>query len=254
MRANWRLIAVTLTAAMSLAASPARAQWVDVTYSGKITSVTPHAPISGLAIGDTFTGGFRYNLNALNSDGRPNFGFYQNANEQFFVDFGPGKGGLFSQSGPQTYNNVQVANNSTDYGAQPFDGLYAYGNMQVAGYSYVESGISLQSLLNPLSTNGLPQAGIDWSKFLAPAGGVYADNPSLLMGAGMEFHAVFGDGCGPDQGFADDCAASAYGEITAISATSVVPEPSTILLMASGLGALAMVGVRRRRATTQVDK
>lgn len=249
---DWRHATATLVAAVSIAASPAHAQWVSVTYSGKITSATPHAPISGLAIGDTFTGGFLYNLGTPNSSGSPDVGFYQNANAGFFVDFGPGKGGLFAQSGPQTYNNVQIANNTTAYGAQPFDGFYAYGNMQVAGYSYVESGISLQSLLNPLSSNGLPAAGIDWSKFLGAAGGPYAENPAIKMGAGMEFHAVFADGCGPDKGFADDCAASAYGEITAITATTVTPEPATVALMAAGLAAVAAITSRKRRRTSSM--
>ena len=112
--------------------------------------------------------------------------------------------------------------------------------MDVAGYSYVEGGISLQSLLNPLGNSALP-IGIDWSKFIAPAGGVYSENPSILMGAGMEFHAVFGDGC--DGGFNDDCAVNAYGEILQLGARTVVPEPSTLALFASGL---LLVGWRAR--------
>lgn len=216
------------------------AQTVNLTFSGKIVETSHHPLMGSLQVGDVFTGGFSYDLLTPNTDPRAGFGFYNGAISGLFLDFGAGKGGLFSQSGPQTYNNVQIGDDRQDYGFEPFDGFYAYGNMSVPGYSYTEGGLSLASMLNPLANAALPQ-GIDWSKFLGTAGGPHGD-PSLTMGAFMEFHSVFGQGCGPDQGFVDDCAANVYGELTQIA---VVPEPATLALFAAGLFMLVIPRIRR---------
>jgi hypothetical protein len=230
--------------AAALSAAPAAAQPIQVWFTGTITSNTPHALLGSLTAGDAFQGGFTYHIGAPDDDARPGFGFFQNVITGFWIDFGPGKGGMFAQGGPQTYNNIQIGNDRTDYGATPFDGFYAYGNMSIPGYSYAETGLSLQSMLDPLTNEGLPAAGIDWSRWLGAAGGPYPVN-GIAMGAGMEFHAVFGQGCGPDSGFVDDCAVSAYGTLNGLRA-SVAPEPMSMVLVAVGL-VLAVV-VRPPRA------
>lgn len=244
MRSNCRsLLALSFILAAAVVPCTAKAQLVEVAYSGVITSVTSHPLFGALQVGDSFWGGFRYNLATPDTDVRSGFGYYENSNTQFFVDFGAGKGGLFSQSGNQTYNNIQIGNDRTDAGNEPFDGFYAYGNMEVAGYSYVESGISLQSMLNPLSSEGLPMSGLDWSKFLGAAGGPHS-SAGIVMGAAMEFHAIFGDGC--TEQWYDDCSGSAYGEITQISVRSVVPEPGSALLVLTGFCGIALFARRRR--------
>jgi len=222
----------------------AQGQSVQLAFTGKIVATSQHPLMGTLNIGDTFSGGLSYNLLTPDTDARPNFGFYNGTVSGFFLDFGAGKGGLFSQSGAQAYNNVQIGNDRTDYGFQPFDGFYAYGNMQVPGYSYVEGGLTLASMLNPLGNAALPPVGIDWTKFLGTAGGPHGD-PALSMGAFMEFHAVFGAGCGFEIGFDDDCAANVYGELTSIGNVSVVPEPATLALFGAGLLILAIPRVRR---------
>jgi len=231
---------------VGLLAAPmaAHAQTVQLAFTGKIVATSHHPLMGTLNVGDTFTGGLSYNLLTSNTDLRPGFGFYNGTVSGFSLDFGVGKGGLFSQSGAQAYNNVQIGNDRSDYGFQQFDGFYAYGNMQVPGYSYVEGGLSLASMLNPLGSAALPANGIDWTKFLGTAGGPHGD-PTLSMGAFMEFHAVFGAGCGFDEGFVDDCAANVYGELTSLRSVSVVPEPATFALVGAGLLLLAIPRVRR---------
>lgn len=231
-----------LAAGLITAPMAVQAQTVNLAFSGKIVATSHHPLMGTLQVGDTFTGGLSYNLLTPNTDNRPGFGFYDGTVSGFYLNFGAGKGGLFSQSGPQAYNNIQIGNDRSDYGFQPFDGFYAYGNMSVPGYSYTEGGLSLQSMLNPLFNAGLPQ-GIDWSKFLGTAGGPHSD-PSLSMGAFMEFHSVFGQGCGFDIGFTDDCSANVYGELTQIA---VVPEPATLALVTAGLILIAIPRARRAR-------
>ncbi|MEO7996973.1 MAG: PEP-CTERM sorting domain-containing protein [Gemmatimonadaceae bacterium] len=237
-----KLRLTALTVGLISAPMALQAQTVNLAFAGKIVATSHHPLMGTLQVGDVFTGGLSYNLFTPNTDNRPDFGLYDDTVSGFFLNFGPGKGGLFSQSGAQVYNNIQIGNDRTDYGFEQFDGFYAYGNMNVPGYSYTEGGLSLASMLNPLINAGLPQ-GIDWSKFLGTAGGPHSD-PSLSMGAFMEFHSVFGQGCGYDIGYADDCAANVYGELTDIA---VVPEPATLALFAAGLILIAIPRVGRAR-------
>lgn len=246
MRLRLALLALACIGLLPLTAS---AQVVTVQFTGKVTSLTPYAPLFGtLANGDTFTGAFSYNSSLADTDGRPFAGFFADAITDFYVDFGAGKGGVFSKSGAQSYNNVQINNDRTDYDLRtpplPFDGFYAYANLGLADHSYSELGVSMQSIRDPLGSDALPTMAT-WSDFLFEDQ-YDPNNPSLVMGAGMELHAVFGQGC--EEQWVDDCARSVYGQLTSISAVTTVPEPSTSVLVAAGLLSVLAVARQRRRA------
>ncbi|HSW05318.1 PEP-CTERM sorting domain-containing protein, partial [Aquabacterium sp.] len=152
----------------------------------------------------------------------------------FWLDFGNGL--LFTQGGPQSYNNVQTRNDGTDYGGLPFDGFYAYAQWDAngAGYSYTELGLSLQSLLlSALGSENLP-AGLNLNDFIDTADLAGHDVAGVdKQTAGIEFHAV-----GP---VTAAFSTHLYGVIDTATA---VPEPSTwALLGAAGLAAFA---ARRR--------
>jgi hypothetical protein len=246
MRLRLPLLALACIGLLPLTAP---AQVVTVQFTGKVTSLTPYGPLFGtLGNGDTFTGGFSFNSGLADTDGRPFAGFFADAITDSYVDFGAGKGGKFTKSGPQSYNNVQINNDRTDYDLRtppvPFDGFYAYANMGLAGYSWGLLGLSMQSIRNPLGSDALPTTAT-WSDFLFED--TYdPNNPSLVMGAGMELHAVFGQGC--EEQWVDDCARSVYGQLTSISAVTTVPEPSTSALVAAGVLSLLVVARHRRRA------
>lgn len=222
------------------AASTTHAAAVSISFGGFVTDVSDGlALLDGLAPNGKntrFTGGLTWDTSTPDSDAQAGFGLYQGSVSGFWLDFGNGL--VFTQGGPQAYNNVQLRNDGTDYGGLPFDGFYAYAQWDAAGkgYSYTELGISLQSLLLGAlaSADALP-GGLDLNDFIDPDDLAGHDIPGVdKQTAGIEFHAL-----GP---ITAGISTHLYG---VIDTASTVPEPGSWAL--AGIALIGLVAARKRR-------
>lgn len=221
------------------AASSTHAAGVSINFGGFVTDVSDGLSLlNGLTPNGKstrFTGGLTWETSTPDSDVQPGFGLYNGAVTNFWLDFGNGL--VFTQGGPQVYNNVQLRNDGIDYGGLPFDGFYAYAQWDAAGkgYSYTELGISLQSLLlGALASADVLPGGLDLNDFIDPDDLAGHDIPGVdKQTAGIEFHAN-----GPlTAGFSTNL----YG---VIDTATTVPEPGSWAL--AGVALLGLVAARRR--------
>jgi len=238
---------IVAAAALALGlVSPAPAAPVTFEFGGFVTDVTDDLGIlNGLVPNGKntrFVGGVTWDTATPDSAPAANFGQYNGTVTQFWVKFDNGL--LFTQGGPQTYNNVSIGNDRTDFESPIFDGFYAYANWDSTPYGggTTDLSIGLQSTDPSALTDDKLPSSLDATKFLDPDGllGMQID-PDFFFGfvdkqvAYLEFH-LYQDGGSTDL----------YG---LLDKGGTVPEPTPLALALVGFAAL---GLRRAPARRQV--
>jgi hypothetical protein len=156
----------------------------------------------------------------------------------------PADGAIGGEPGSTIGWGYELTNESTDWlvftGINADAFLYATPDSSLFDFPILAPGASASVAYDPGLLQGLFQ--LTWDA-LAPVG--FTNSGLFLLSAEFWDGDPFGDGSFID--FAPDFTAAYSATVTG---AAPVPEPATLLLMASGLGATGLLGRRRRRQRT----